>query len=154
MLNQVPGRLGLKLATPFELVHNAKFNSKKWFELFSIVYFNHDTDKDDSRSKLQVHTLYEIAVVRDDRYNSIIFYNSITSSYYGPPAFWLDESRLPITNFPNSLRFDGGLTCGLLRKIPTPLTSPYHQVPACPFNMTMHWFAAPSSTFQLHYQQS
>ena len=37
MLNQVPGRLCLKLATPFELVHNSKPNSKTWFELFSIV---------------------------------------------------------------------------------------------------------------------
>ena len=36
MLNQVPGRLSLKLTTPFELVHNAKLDSKKSFELFSI----------------------------------------------------------------------------------------------------------------------
>ena len=43
ILNQVPGRLGLKLATPFELVHNYKPNSKTWFELFSVGYFNHDT---------------------------------------------------------------------------------------------------------------
>ena len=51
----------------------------------------------------------------DDSSNSIIFYNPITSSYYHPPDFRLDESRLPITNFPNSLRFYGGLTFGLLR---------------------------------------
>ena len=44
MLNQVPGRLGLKLTTPFELAHNAKPDSKTWFELFSIGYFNHETD--------------------------------------------------------------------------------------------------------------
>ena len=43
MLNQVPGRLGLKPATPFELFHNAKPDSKTWFELFSIGYFNHET---------------------------------------------------------------------------------------------------------------
>ena len=42
--NQVPGRLGLKITTPFELVHNSKADSKIWFELFSIGYFNHDTD--------------------------------------------------------------------------------------------------------------
>ena len=36
MLNQVPGRLGLKLTTPFEVVHNSKPYSKTWFELFSI----------------------------------------------------------------------------------------------------------------------
>ena len=103
MLNQVPGRLGLKLTTPFELVHKSKPDLKTWFELFSIVYFNHDTDNADSFSKLQAHTLDGIAVGRDYRSNSIIFYNPIISSYYRPPAFRHDESRLPITNFPNSL---------------------------------------------------
>ena len=62
MLNQVPGRLGLKLTTPFELVHNSKPNSKTWFELFSIGYYNHDTDNSESRSKLQAHTLDGITV--------------------------------------------------------------------------------------------
>ena len=81
MLNQVPGRLGFKLTTPFELVHNSKPDSNTWFELFSISYFNHDTDNDESRSKLQAHTLDGIAVGRDDRSNSIIFYNPITSIY-------------------------------------------------------------------------
>ena len=110
MLNQVPELRGLKLTKPFELVHNSKPDSKTWFELFSIGYFNHDTDNAESCSKLQAHTLYGITVGRDDRSNSIIFYDPITSSYYRPPAFRLDESILPITNFPNSLRFDAGLT--------------------------------------------
>ena len=62
MLNQVPGQLGLKLTTPFEIVHNSKTDSKTWFELFSIGYFKHDVDNAESRSKLQEHTLDEIAV--------------------------------------------------------------------------------------------
>ena len=114
MLNQVPGRLGLKLMTPFELVHNAKPDSKTCFELFSIGYFNHDIDNTDSCSKLQAHTLDGIAVGQDDRSNYIIFYNPITSSYYRPTDLRLDESRIPITKFPSSLHFDGGLTCGML----------------------------------------
>ena len=125
MLNQVSGRLGVKLTTPFELVHNSKPNSKKLFVLFSIGYYNHDTDNADSRSKLQAHTLYAIAVIRDDRSNSIIFYNPITSSYYRPPYFWLDESRLPITNFPHYIIFDGGLTCVLLRNNTDPINEPF-----------------------------
>ena len=125
MLNQVPGRLGLKLTTPFELVHKSNTDSKTWFELFSIGYFNHDTDNAESRSKLQAHTLDGIAVGRDDRSNSIIFYNPITSSYYRPPAFRIDEPRLPITNFHNSLIFDGGLTCGLLRNKTDPIHEPF-----------------------------
>ena len=86
ILNQVLGQLSLKLATPFELVHNSKPNSKTWFELFSIGYFNHDTDNANIRSKLQAHTLYSITVGKGDRSNSIIFYNPVTSSYYRLPA--------------------------------------------------------------------
>ena len=125
MLNQIPGWLGLKLTTPFELVHNSEPDSKTWFELFFIGYFNHDTDNAEIRSKLQVHTLDGIAVVQDDRSNSIIFYKPITSSYYRPPYFWLNESRLPITNFPNYLRFDGGLVCGLLGNNTDPIHDPF-----------------------------
>ena len=105
IINQVTGRLGLKLTTPFELVHNSKPNSKTWFELFFIGYFNHDIDNAEIRSKLQAHTLDGIAVGRYYWSNSIIFYSPITSSYYRPPDFRLDESRLPITNFPNYFRF-------------------------------------------------
>ena len=91
-----------------------KFESKTWFELFSIGYFNHEKYNTDIRSKFQAQTLDRITASRDDSSNSIIFYNPITSSYYRPPAFRLDESRLPITNFPNSLQFDGGLDCDLI----------------------------------------
>ena len=91
MINQVPGWLGLNLTTPFELVHNSKPDSNTWFELFYIGYFNHDTDNEDTRSKLQSHTLDGIEVVRDDMSNSIILYNPITSSYYRPPYLRLDE---------------------------------------------------------------
>ena len=125
MLNQVPGRLDLKLTTPFEHVHKYKPDSKRYFDLFCIRYFNHETDNAESCYKLQAHTLDEIAVDRDDRSNSIIFYNPITSSYCSPPDFWLDESRLPITDFQNSLRFDGGLTCSLLRNKTNPIHEPF-----------------------------
>ena len=141
MLKEVPGQLGLKLTTAFELVKNAKPDSKTWFKLSSIVYFNHDTDNAESRSKLQAHILDGITVGRYDRYNSIIFYNPITSSYYPPPDFRLNESRLLITNFPNYLRFDGDLTCGLLRDKPDSIHKPfppgirmyiqYYNAPAC-----------------------
>ena len=115
MLNQVPGRLGMKLTTPFKLVHNAKPDSKTWFELLYIGYFNQHIEKTERRSKIQAHTLDVIAVGTYDKSNPIIFYNPITSSYYRTPVFRLDESRLPITNFLDSFCFDVGLTCGLLQ---------------------------------------
>ena len=125
MINQVPGRLGRKLTTPYELVHGTKPQSETWFELFSVGYFNHQTDNAESRSTSQAKTLDGIAVGRDDRSNTILFYNPITKSYYRPPAFSLDESRLPVTNFPKSIRFDGGLTCGLLRYRTDPINEPF-----------------------------
>ena len=124
MFNQVPGLLGLKLITWFELFHNAKPDSKTWFELFSIGYFNHDTENDESCSKVQSYTLDGIAVRRDESFNYIIFYNTLTSSYYCPTDFRLDKSRLPITNFPISLRFDGSFTYGLLRNKTNPIHEP------------------------------
>ena len=125
MLNQVPGRLGRKLTTPFELVHNRKPDSKSWFELFSVGYFNHSKDNASSRSKMEDHSLDGIAVGRDDKTNTITFYNPITRSYYRPPAFRLDEGRLPITTFPGSIKYDGGLTCGLMRNRSDPIAEPF-----------------------------
>ena len=125
ILNQVPGRLGLKLTIPFELVHNYKPDSTAWFELFSIGYFNHDIDNAESRYKLQAHTLDGIAVGRNDRPNSIIFYNPITSSYYRPTALLIYELRIPINIFTNSLRFYDALTCGLLRNKTDTIHEPF-----------------------------
>ena len=114
IINQIPGRLDRKLTTPFELVHGVKPDSKTWFELFSVGYFNHKTDSNTSQSKIKDQSLDGIAVGRDDTSNTIVFYNPLTKSYYRPPAFRLDEGRLPVTNFPNNIKYDGGLTCGLL----------------------------------------
>ena len=71
MLNQVPGQLGLKLTTPFELFHNNKPYLKNWFELFYIGYFNNSIDNTERRSKIQARTLYGITV---GRYKKLKFY--------------------------------------------------------------------------------
>ena len=57
--------------------------------------------------------------------NSIIFYNSITSSYYRHTDLRINKSRPPITYLPNSLRFDVGLTYGLLRDKTNPIHEPF-----------------------------
>jgi hypothetical protein len=81
MVNQVPGRLNRKLTTPFELVHNQKPRPEAWFQLFSVSYFGHDTDGAAQRSKHEDQSLDGIAVGRDDKSNTILFYNSITKNY-------------------------------------------------------------------------
>ena len=67
------GKFRPKNCHTFELVHNAKPDSKTWFELFSIGYFNHHIGNTEIISKLQSHTLDLIAVDRDDKSNYIIF---------------------------------------------------------------------------------
>ena len=125
MLNQIPGRLGRKLTTPFELVHNVKPDSRTWFQLFSVGYFDHERDATELRSKAQAQTLDGIAVGRDASSNAITFYNPATKNYYRPTAFKLDEGRFPATNFPSSIKFDGGLTCGLFCNRTNPMSAPF-----------------------------
>eukprot|EP00956_Cyclotella_meneghiniana_P043606 scaffold278980_cov116-Cyclotella_meneghiniana.AAC.1 len=62
MINQVPGRLGRRLTTPFELVHGTKPDSSTWFELFSVGYFDHKTEGSASKSNTEAQTLAGIAV--------------------------------------------------------------------------------------------
>jgi hypothetical protein len=101
MINQIPGRLGRKLTSPFELVHGTKPDASTWFELFSVGFFAQDSDDGDTRTKTQAQTSAGIAVGRDTRANTVVFYNPLTRSYYRPPNFKLDEGRLPLTVFPS-----------------------------------------------------
>ena len=70
MINQIPGRLGRRLTTPFELVYGVKPDSSTWFELFSIGYFDHKIDAAASKSNTEVQTLAGIAVGRDEKLQS------------------------------------------------------------------------------------
>lgn len=125
MINQVPGRLGRRLTTPFEIVHGIKPDSSTWFELFSIGYFDHKTENSASKSNTEAQTLAGIAVGRDDKSNTIKFYNPLTKSYYSPPVFKLDEGRLPASHFPTRITFDGGLVCGLQSNNTDPAPEPF-----------------------------
>jgi hypothetical protein len=97
MLNQVPGRMGRKLTSPFELVYGVKPDAKTWFEPFSIGYFPVESKSGEAASASQAQTMDGIAVGRDDKSNTIVFYNPITRSYYSPPSFKLDPTPLPVT---------------------------------------------------------
>lgn len=116
MLNQVPGRLGRRLTSPFELVYNEKPDSSTWFQLFSVGYFPMPVKSGEQASVSQAQTLDGIAVGRCEKSNTIIFYNPLTRKYYHPPIFKMDESHLPVMLYPKNIRFDGGLICGLLQK--------------------------------------
>jgi hypothetical protein len=90
--------------------------------LFSVVYFKHESEKGEATSKTQAQTLDGIAMGRDEQSNTILFYNPLTKQYYRPPVFKLDEGRLPITNFPKSIKL---LTCGPIRNRTDPAPEPF-----------------------------
>lgn len=102
MLNQVPGRMGSKLTSPFELVYGVKPDSRMWFELFSIGYFPVESKAGEAASASQSQTLDGIAVGRDERSNTILFYNPVTRKYYSPPVFTLEPSHLPVMLYPKT----------------------------------------------------
>eukprot|EP00804_Cyclotella_cryptica_P023772 CCRYP_011153-RA/>CCRYP_011153-RA protein AED:0.32 eAED:0.22 QI:0/0/0/1/1/1/2/0/951 len=125
MKNQVPGRLGRKLTSPFELVYGTKADSSTWFELFSVGFFAQDSEDGETRTKTQAQTLAGIVVGRDHRANTVVFYSPLTKKYYRPPTFKLNEGRLPITVFPQSIWFEGGISCGLIRNSSDPAPEPF-----------------------------
>jgi hypothetical protein len=125
MLNQVPGRMGRKLTSPFELVYGVKPDSKTWCELFSVGYFPVESKAGEAASASQSQTLDGIAVGRDEQSNTILFYNPVTKKYYSPPVFKLEPNHLPVMLYPKNIRFDGGFVCGPLRNRTDPVTEPF-----------------------------
>jgi hypothetical protein len=125
MLNQVPGRMGRKLTSPFELVYGVKPDARTWFELFSVGFFPVESKAGEAASASQAQTLDGIAVGRDEQSNTIIFYNPITKKYYSPPVFKLEQSQLPVMLYPKHIRFDGGFVCGPLRNRTDPVAEPF-----------------------------
>eukprot|EP00956_Cyclotella_meneghiniana_P031975 scaffold85846_cov40-Cyclotella_meneghiniana.AAC.3 len=102
MMNQIPGRLGRRLTTPHELVYGTKPDSSTWFELFSVGYFDHKTENSATKSNSEVQMLAGIAVGRDEKSNTIRFYNPLTKADYSPPAFKLDEGCEPLDRGTNN----------------------------------------------------
>ena len=125
MLNQVPGRLGKKLTSPFELVYNTKPDSKTWFNLFSVGYFPVDSKSGEKASVTESQTMHGIAIGRDEQTNTITFYNPMTRKYYSPPIFKLDNSTFPNAIYPRLVRYDGGFLCGPLCNSTDPVVEPF-----------------------------
>ena len=109
MHNQIPVAFHGKVTTPFELVHRVAPDSRTWFPLFSIVYFYKETDADKDRENFQAKAMIGIAVGRSTKTNALSVYHPITKKYYEPDTYKFDPSRLPCNEFPNQIRYDGGL---------------------------------------------
>jgi len=62
MMNAIPGKLKVALASPCLLVHGVGHDECTWIPLFSLCYFHHGKDGDQNRSKHQAHTMDGIIV--------------------------------------------------------------------------------------------
>lgn len=127
MMNCIPGKVLNELTTPFELIHHSPPDSRVWFPLFSVGYFNHTRDRLVECSNFQAHTLEGIVVSRSNTSNAMVFYNPRTKQYYEPDSYKLDPSRLPSSVWPNDIKYDDGIFVDLYRDsnphIPEPFFS-------------------------------
>ena len=114
MMNAIPGRHSGRLVSPFLLVHGVGHDERTWIPIFSLAYFHHDRDGDESHSHHQAHTMDGIVVGRSPTSNTLLVYNPRNKKYYEPDSYRLDLYRLPGSAYP-SITYNGGLFVNLLR---------------------------------------
>ena len=113
MTNQILDKVDGKLATPFELVHQAAPYNCTWFPLFSIANFYKDSESDKDCATFQSKAMIGIAIVRPTKITALSVYNPITKQYYDPDTYKFDPSRLPCTDFSSQIHYDGRLNSDL-----------------------------------------
>ncbi len=101
MMNAIPGRHSGRLVSPFLLVHGVGHDERTWTPIFSLAYFHHDRDGDESRSHHQAHTMDGIVVGRSPTSNALLLYNPRNKKYYEPNSYCLDPYRLPGSAYPS-----------------------------------------------------
>jgi hypothetical protein len=76
MMNAIPGKYGNKrLALPFLLVHGVGHDQRTWVPLFSLCFFHHEKDGDDTRTKHMAHTMDGVIIGRSPTLNALMVYN-------------------------------------------------------------------------------
>jgi hypothetical protein len=114
MMNAIPGHHSGHLVSPFLLVHGVGHDEQTWTPIFSLAYFHHDRDGDESRSHHQAHTMDGIVVGRSPTSNALLMYNPRNKKYYEPDSYRLDPYHLPGSAYP-LITCVGGLFVNLLR---------------------------------------
>ncbi len=71
----IPGKFKDCLASPFMLVHGVGHNVWTWTPLFSLYYFHHKKDGDDTPSKHVANTMDGLIVGRSPTSNALMVYN-------------------------------------------------------------------------------
>ncbi len=76
MMNTIPGKFEDPLALPFMLVHGVGHDVHTWTPLFSLCYFHHIKDGDNTRSKHMAHTMDGVIVGCSPTSNALLVYNN------------------------------------------------------------------------------
>jgi hypothetical protein len=113
MMNAIPGKFKDPLALSFMLVHGVSHNVCTWTPLFSLCYFHHEKDGDDTRSEHMAHTMDGMIFGCSPTSNPLMVYNPCNRQYYKPVIYPIDLYWLPGLVYP-TLRYDSSLFCSLL----------------------------------------
>jgi hypothetical protein len=113
LMNAIPGKFKDPLALSFMLVHGVGHDICTWTPLFSLCYFHHKKDGEDTCSKHMAHTMDGVIVGRSPTSNALMVYNPCNRQYYEPDSCRIDSYRLPGSVY-LTLCYDSGLLCSLL----------------------------------------
>jgi hypothetical protein len=113
MMNAIPGKFKDRLASPFLLVHWVGHDVRAWIPLFSMCYFHHEKDGDQSHLKHQAHTMDGVIIGRSPTSNKLLINNPQNHQYYKPDSYCIYSYQLPGSVYLN-MKYNGGLFCLLL----------------------------------------
>ena len=82
MMNTISGKFKDYLALPFMLVHGVGHDVRTWTPLFSLCYFHHKKDGDNTHSKHMAHTMDGVIVGCSPTSNTLLVYNPCNRQYY------------------------------------------------------------------------
>ncbi len=110
MMSMISGKFKDPLAVPFMIVHGIGHNVRTWTPLFSLCYFHHKKDGDNTGTKHMAHMMDSVIVGWSPMSNALMVYNPRNCQYYKPDSYQIDSYRFPGSVYP-ILGYDGGLFC-------------------------------------------
>jgi hypothetical protein len=94
MMNAIPGKVRDRVALLFFLVHGIGHDEWTWIPLFSLCYFHHEKDGNDTRSKHMAHMMDGVIVGRSLTSDALMVFNPQNSQYYELDSYRIDPYRL------------------------------------------------------------
>jgi hypothetical protein len=75
MMNAIPGKFRDHLALPFLLIHGIGHDEWTWIPLFSLCYFHHEKDSNDTQTKHMAHTMDGIIIGHSPTSHALMVFN-------------------------------------------------------------------------------